>query len=153
MSNTDKKLIRRAAMKKTTSKSAPVKLLAGGNPQISMGEGDATVQAYIATVPGWKREVCMTLDALIAKQVRGVRKAVKWNSPFYGVEGQGWFASYHVFTNYVKLTFFKGTSLDPAPKGGSSAEGRWINIGPDGFDEAQVKAWIKQAAAIPGWLA
>lgn len=130
-----------------------VVLLAGGNPQIPKGEGDAPVQAYIAAVPGWKRDVAKRLDALIARNVPDVRKAVKWNSPFYGVEGQGWFASVHVFTKYVKVTFFRGTSLRPVPPGGTSQEGRWIDVHEDGLDEAQMVLWIKQAAAIPGWLA
>ena len=107
-----------------------VVLLSGGNPQIPKGEGDAPVQAYIAAMPGWKRDVGRRLDALIARTVPGVRKAVKWNSPFYGVEGQGWFASFHVFTRYVKVTFFKGAALEPLPPGGTerSQDSRWIDI-------------------------
>src|ERR1041384_6070921 len=96
--------------KKTTAK--PVKLLSGGNPQIARGDGDAPVQAYIAAMPGWKRDLGARVDALVTRTVPGVRKAVKWNSPFYGVEGQGWFLSFHVFTRYVKFTFFKGAALD-----------------------------------------
>jgi len=130
-----------------------VKLLSGGNPQIAKGEGDAPVRAYIAAVPGWQRAVCEQLDTLIERTVPGVQKAVKWNSPFYGAPGQGWFASYHVYTHYVKLTFFKGTALKPVPGGGTAAEARWINIGADGIDEKQVTAWVKQAAMLPGWLA
>lgn len=130
-----------------------VVLLSGGNPQIPKGEGDGPVQAYIAAVPGWKRDVAKRLDTLIARNVPGVRKAVKWNSPFYGIQGQGWFASFHVFTNYVKLTFFRGTSLRPVPSGGTSAEGRWIDIHEGDLDEEQLATWIRQAAAIPGWLA
>jgi len=130
------------------------RILAGGNPQIAKGEGDAPVQAYIAAMPGWKRQLGERLDALIEQTVPGVQKAVKWNSPFYGVEGQGWFASFHVFTRYVKVTFFKGTSLKPAPAGGSAKEARWIDIGEgEAIDETQMVDWIKQAAAIPGWLA
>jgi hypothetical protein len=104
------------------------RMLAGGNPQIAKGEGDAPVQAYIAALPGWKRDDCKGLDDLIVATVPGVRKAVKWNSPFYGVEGQGWFLSFHVFTHYVKVTFFKGTSLNLPPAGGSAKEARWIDI-------------------------
>jgi hypothetical protein len=129
-------------------------MLAGGNPQIAKGEGDAPVQAYIAALPGWKRDVCKGLDDLIVATVPGVRKAVKWNSPFYGVEGQGWFLSFHVFTHYVKVTFFKGTSLKPPPAGGSAKEARWIDIREgEAFDEAQLVDWIRQAAAMPGWMA
>jgi len=127
------------------------KLLSGGNPQIAKAEGDAPVQEYIAAMPGWKRDVGRRLDALIARTVPGVRKAVKWNSPFYGREGQGWFVSFHVFTRYVKVTFFKGTSLRPVPPGGTGKEGRWIDIHESDLDEAQMATWIRQAAALPGW--
>lgn len=128
-------------------------LLSGGNPQIAKGDGDAPVQAYIAAMPEWKREIGEKLDALIERTVPGVRKAVKWNSPFYGVEGQGWFASYHCFTHYVKLTFFRGTSLEPLPPGESkSPEVRYLDIREGGVpDEKQLASWLKQAAAIPGW--
>lgn len=129
------------------------RLLSGGNPQVSMADGDAPVQAYIAAVPGWKRRICADLDALISRAIPGVSKAVKWNSPFYGAPGKGWAISYHVYTNYVKLTFFKGTSLSPVPSGGASKEGRWVNIGSDGFDEKMLTNWIKQAAELPGWMA
>lgn len=139
----------------TTSKGAvgtakPV-LLAGGNPQIAKADGDAPVQAYIAAIPGWKRAVAQQLDALIARKVPGVRKAVRWNSPFYGVEGQGWFVSYHVFTNYLKVTFFEGASLRPVPPGGKAKDARWIDVHQDDLDEAQMEAWVRQAAALPGW--
>ena len=126
-------------------------LLAGGNPQIAKADGDRPVQAYIAAMPEWKRDVGRRLDALVASTVPGVRKAVRWNSPMYGVEGQGWFMSFHVFTKYVKITFFKGTSLRPAPPGGLAREARWIDIHEDGMDESQIVDWIRQAAAIPGW--
>ena len=129
------------------------KLLAGGNPQIAKADGDAPVQAYIAAMPGWKRDVGRRLDALIARTVPGVRKAVKWNSPFYGVEGQGWFLSFHVFTSYVKVTFFRGTSLRPVPPGPSKhKETRYLDLREDEFDEAQIAKWVKQAAALPGWI-
>lgn len=130
-----------------------VVLLSGGNPQIAKAEGDAPVQAYIAAIPGWKQDVAKRLDALVVRLVPSVRKAVKWNSPFYGIEGQGWFLAFHVFSRFVKVTFFRGTSLQPAPGGGTSKEARWIDIHEDDFDEAQLSAWIKQAAALPGWLA
>jgi hypothetical protein len=133
----------------------PVKRLAGGNPQIAKADGDAPVQAYIAAMPDWKRDLGQRLDALIVKSVPEVRKAVKWNSPFYGIEGQGWFLSFHVFTQYVKLTFFSGASLRPAPPGGTvrSKDARWIDIHEDDpLDEAQMADWVKQAAALPGWV-
>ena len=131
-------------------------LLSGGNPQIAKGDGDAPVQAYIAAMPGWKRAVGECVDALVAQAVPEVRKAVKWNSPFYGVEGRGWFLSFHVFTRYVKLTFFNGAALAPPPLGCTpkSKEARWLDIYEgDELDEAQLAEWVRQAAAIPGWLA
>ena len=129
------------------------RLLTGGNPQIPKGDGDAPVQAYIAAMPGWKRDVGRRLDRLIARKVPKVRKAVKWNSPFYGIEGQGWFLAFHVFTRYVKVTFFKGTSLRPVPPGGTAKEARWIDIHEADLDEAQMARWIEQASSIPGWMA
>ncbi|MBL9013680.1 MAG: DUF1801 domain-containing protein [Myxococcales bacterium] len=130
-----------------------VRLLSGGNPQIPKGEGDAPVKAYIAAMPGWKSAVGKRIDALVGKTVPGVRKAVKWNSPFYGLPGQGWFLAMHVFTRYIKLTFFKGTSLDPIPPGTSKhPEVRYLDLHEEGaFDEARLRRWIGQAAAIPGW--
>jgi hypothetical protein len=128
-------------------------LLSGGNPQIAKAEGDAPVQAYIAAMPGWKRNVGNRLDALIERSVPGVRKAVKWNSPFYGIEGQGWFLSFHVFTRYVKVTFFRGAALRPIPPGASRhRDVRSIDLHEgDELDEAQLARWAKQAAALPGW--
>src|SRR5580765_5675088 len=107
---------------KADAKAKPVKLFSGGNPQIAKADGDAPVQAYIAAMPGWKRDVGRRLDALIVRTVPGVRKAVRWNSPMYGVEGQGWFLGVHTFTNYVKVTFFRGASLDPPPPGASKSK-------------------------------
>lgn len=131
----------------------PVKLLSGGNPQIAKADGDAPVQAYIAAMPGPKRDLGKRLDALIVRTVPNVRKAVKWNSPFYGIEGQGWFVSFHVFTRYVKVTFFQGTSLRPVPPGGTGKDARWIDIYEDDqLDEAQMARWVKQAEALPGWV-
>ena len=132
-----------------------VKLLSGGNPQITKGDGDAPVQAYIAAIPGWKRDVGRQLDALIMRTVPKARKAVKWNSPFYGIEGQGWFLSFHVFSKYVKVAFFKGASLKPLPPGESKQkEVRYLDIREgDLLDEKQVASWVKQAAKLPGWLA
>jgi hypothetical protein len=126
-------------------------LLAGGNPQIAKGVGDAPVQAYLAAMPGWKRDVGRRLDALIMRTVPAVRKAVKWNSPFYGIEGQGWFVAFHVYARFVKVTFFRGTSLRPVPPGGTSAEARWIDVHEDDLDEAQLARWVAQAAAVRGW--
>jgi hypothetical protein len=140
---------------KAAAKAKPgLVLLTGGNPQIAKAEGEAPVQAYIAAMPGWKRAVGKRLDALIVRHVPGVRKAVKWNSPFYGVEGQGWFLQFYVFTRYVKVTFFRGTSLLPIPPSPSKhPEVRYFEIYEgDELDETQMASWIKQAAALPGWV-
>lgn len=135
-------------------KARPVRLLAGGNPRIAKADGDAPVQAYIAAMPGWKREVGRRLDALIVRHVPAVRKAVKWNSPFYGIEGQGWFLSFHTFTHYIKVAFFKGAALRPLPPGASKSEDtRYLDIREDdALDEGQMAKWLKQAAALPGWI-
>ena len=137
--------------KKTKTGARKAALLAGGNPQIAKADGDAPVQAHIAAIPGWKQDIGKRLDALIVRTVPKVRKAIKWNSPFYGIEGRGWFASFHVFTRYVKVTFFRGTSLRPAPSGGTAKDARWIDIHEDDFDEKLLAKWVKQAAALPGW--
>jgi len=126
-------------------------LLAGGNPRISKADGDAPAQAYIAAMPGWKRDIGVRLDALVTHTVPGVRKAVKWNSPFYGIQGQGWFLAFHTFTHYVKVSFFRGTALRPVPPGGKGKDARWIDIHEDDLDLAQMKKWIRQAAVLPGW--
>lgn len=130
-----------------------VVLLAGGNPQIAKADGDAPVQAWIAAAPGWKGDIGRRLDALIERTVPGVRKAVKWNSPFYGVEGRGWFLSLHCFTKYVKVTFFDGASLRPPPPGESKHEHvRYFDIREDDeLDEAQLTSWVGQASRLPGW--
>jgi hypothetical protein len=151
-----KKVARKAAAKKRPARhavAAKPALLSGGNPQIAKADGDAPVQAYIAAMPGWKRDLGGRLDALVARTVPGVRKAVKWNSPFYGVDGQGWFLSFHCFTRYVKVTFFSGASLRPVPPGESKHKDvRYLDIHEDGpFDEAQFAAWVKQASQVPGW--
>ena len=130
--------------------STPV-LLAGGNPQIAKADGDSPVQAYISAMPGWKRDVGQRLDALIMRTVQGIHKGVRWNSPMYGIKDQGWFVSFRVFTHYVKVTFFRGTSLQPVPPGGTGNEARWIDIHEGELDEAVLAEWIQQAAAIPGW--
>ncbi|MCR4268518.1 DUF1801 domain-containing protein [Nitratireductor sp. ZSWI3] len=134
-------------------KSPTPKLLSGGNPQIPKGDGEAPVAAYIAAMPGWKSGLGRRLDALIAAAVPGVQKAVRWNSPFYGVEGKGWFLSFHCFTKYVKVTFFAGASLRPPPPGTSKhPEVRYLDIREDEpFDEEQFASWVRQAAALPGW--
>jgi hypothetical protein len=134
-------------------KAKPVKLLSGGNPQIAKGDGDAPVQAYIAGLSGWQRDVGRRLDALIVRNVPHVLKAVKWNSPFYGVEGQGWFLGLHTFANYLKVAFFRGTSLRPIPPGASkSKDTRYIDIREGELDEAKMAKWVKQAAELPGWV-
>jgi len=127
------------------------KLLSGGNPQIPKGYGDEPVQAYIAAMPEWKHDVGRRLDDLIVRTVPDVRKAVKWNSPFYGADDDGWFLSFHVFTKYVKVTFFRGTSLTPVPPGASKTpETRYLDIHEDDFDEAQFVEWVAQASVLPG---
>ena len=143
---------RKTAPSSQSRKAAKPALLAGGNPRIAKADGDAPVQAYIAAMPGWKRDVGRRLDALIGRTVPGVRKAVKWNSPFYGIEGQGWFLSFHCFTKYVKVAFFRGTSLRPLPPGESKhKEVRYLDIHEDDrLDEAQLAAWAKQASHLPG---
>ena len=142
---------RKTAPKPKAGKAAKPKLLSGGNPQIAKSYGDAPVQAYIAAMPGWKRDVGRRLDALIARTVPGVRKAVKWNSPFYGVEDHVWFLSLHCFTNYVKVAFFRGAQLAPVPPGKSKHKHvRYLDIHEGQLDEAQFADWVKQAAALPG---
>ena len=128
-------------------------LLAGGNPQIAKADGDAPVQAYIAAMLGWKRDVGRRLDALIVQALPDVQKGVKWNSPLYGVEGHGWFLGIHAFTKYVKVAFFRGTSLRPMPPGASkSGDTRYLDIREtDVLDESQFAAWVKQASRLPGW--
>jgi hypothetical protein len=143
--------------KKTAAKRTAAKkptLLAGGNPQIAKGDGDAPVQEYIKAIPGWKRDVARRVDAVITRSIPRVRKAVKWNSPFYGIEGRGWFVSFHCYTNYVKVAFFKGASLMPMPPGKSKQRDvRYLDIREDDtLDEKQLALWIRQASAIPGWL-
>jgi hypothetical protein len=133
--------------------SAKPVLLAGGNPKIAMADGDAPVQAYIAAMPGWKRDVGRQLDALIGRTVPDVHKAVKWNSPFYGMESQGWFLSFHCLTKSVKVAFFRGASLRPLPPGASKVQGtRYLDLREDdALDEKLVASWIQQASEMPGW--
>jgi len=147
------KAAKKAAAKKGTAKEGTGKpvLLSGGNPQIAKGYGNAPVQAYIAAMPGWKRDIGRRIDALVERTVPGVQKAVKWNSPFYGREGDGWFLSYHCFTNYVKVTFFRGSSLEPVPPGASKhPEVRYLDIRENDDFEAQLADWVKQASRLPG---
>jgi len=150
---TRKKSVKRAKKAVTKRSSAKPTLLAGGNPQIAKADGDAPVQAYIEAMPGWKRDLKRRLDALIVRTVPGVSKAVKWNSPFYGVEGRGWFLNFHCFTKYVKVAYFRGAALRPPPPGTSKHKDvRYFDIREgDPFDQAQMAAWIRQAAALPGW--
>jgi hypothetical protein len=131
---------------------AKPKLLSGGNPQIAKADGDAPVQAFIAAMPGWKRDVGRRLDALIVRTVPGVRKAVRWNTPFYGIEGRGWFLAFHCITKYVKVAFLNGTSLRPLPPVASKNEGtRYLHIHEDDrLDEELVASWIRQASELPG---
>lgn len=139
---------------KAAKKAAPAKepkLLSGGNPQIAKGYGEAPIKAYIAAMPGWKRDVGARLDALITRAVPRVKKAVKWNSPFYGLQDDVWFLSFHVFARYVKVTFFQGASLKPPPEGKSKyPQVRYYDIHEGALDEAQFTAWVKQAAKLPG---
>jgi hypothetical protein len=129
-------------------------LLSGGNPQIAKGDGDGPVQVYVAAMPGWKSEAGRRLDRLITRTIPGVRKAVKWNSPFYGVEGQGWFLSFHCYTRYIKLAFFRGAALDPVPPVESKDKNtRYVHIHEeDALDEALLARWIRQASELPGWV-
>jgi hypothetical protein len=137
---------------KDTEATAP-KLLSGGNPQVPKGDGDGPVQTYIEAMPGWKRDVGQHLDALVVATVPGVTKAVRWNSPFYGTEGQGWFLSFHCFTKYVKVTFFDGASLDPLPPVASKDDDvRYLHVRESGeIDDEQFASWLRQASALPGW--
>lgn len=139
---------------KKKPKSKKVVLLSGGNPQIAKGDGEAPVKAYLAAMPGWKRDAGKRIDAMVVKHVPHVRKAVKWNSPFYGVEGQGWFLSFHCFAKYIKVTFFRGAQLEPLPPVESKDPNtRYVHVHEDEeLDEAQWKRWLAQASAIPGWI-
>lgn len=153
--NASKAKATETSAKHAKRKTAKPVLLSGGNPQITKADGDAPVQAYIAAMPGWKRGLGERLDALIVRNVPNVRKAVKWNSPFYGIESQGWFLSLHTFTRYVKVAFFRGMSLRPVPPGASKDKNtRYLHIHEDDvLDETQIADWVKQAAALPGFLA
>jgi hypothetical protein len=154
LAKTSKTPAKKAARpRKPLPKPGEVVLLSGGNPQIAKGTGDAPVQAYIAAMPGWKSDVGRRLDALIVRAVPGVRKAVKWNSPVYGAgaEDNGWFVSFHCFTKFIKVTFFRGTSLSPVPAGASKHPAvRYLDVYEGELDEAQFVAWMKQASRLPG---
>ncbi|MGE0121192.1 MAG: DUF1801 domain-containing protein [Dongiaceae bacterium] len=141
-----------SSARKRPAAAAKPTLLAGGNPQIAKGYGDAPVQAYIAAMPGWKRDVGRRLDAVVARTVPEVHKAVKWNSPFYGIEGQGWFLSFYCFATYVKVAFFRGASLRPVlPGEAKHKDVRYLDIHEDDpLDEAQLAAWVTQASRLPG---
>jgi hypothetical protein len=140
---------------KKAAKKAPKKvaMLSGGNPRIAKADGDAPVQKYIAAMPDWKREIGRRIDAIVTRSVPRVQKAVKWNSPFYGMQGQGWFLSFHCFAKYVKVGFFNGASLRPMPPGASKTKDvRYLDIHvDDALDEAQLAKWAKQASKLPGW--
>ena len=147
-----KALLREAVAYNTDNTDKEPVLLSGGNPQIPKADGDAPVQAYIAAMPGWKSDLGRSLDDLIVNTVPNVRKAVRWNSPFYGIEGKGWFVSYHVFARYVKATFLNGASLCPIPPGsGKDKDSRWVDIYEGELNEEQMATWIRQAADLPGW--
>jgi hypothetical protein len=145
------KVTKKPVAKRTGAKP---RLLSGGNPQIAKADGDGPVQAYLAAMPGWKHDVGRRLDALIVRTVPGVRKAVKWNTPFYGVEGQGFFLGFHCITKYIKVAFFRGTSLHPLPPVESTQkEVRYLHIHEDEqLDEKLVASWIRQASELPGWI-
>ncbi|ASY63531.1 hypothetical protein SJ05684_c20900 [Sinorhizobium sojae CCBAU 05684] len=151
-SSKTRKPAKKAEEKQEVAADAQPRLLSGGNPQIAKAYGDAPVQAYIAAMPGWKSEVGRRIDALITRTVPKVQKAVKWNSPFYGLEGEGWFLSFHCFTKYVKVAFFRGSSLQPLPPGESrQKEVRYLDIHEDDeIDEAQLSDWVRQASQLPG---
>jgi hypothetical protein len=128
-----------------------VVLLSGDNPQIAKGFGDEPVAAYIAAVPGWKQAIVAAIDRFVVNEVPGVNKAVKWNTPLYGLDGETWFLSMHCFKSYVRVTFFKGTELDPMPPKSSKVAGvRYYDVGEAGIDENQFTAWVKQAVLLPG---
>ena len=143
----------KAKAKAAPRKGGKVRLLSGGNPQIAKGDGEAPVQAYIAAMPGWKRAVGERLDALITKTVPKVKKVVKWNSPMYGTESNGLFLGVHCFDKYIKVAFFRGAELTPVPPDPSKDKNtRYYNIYEGKLDEKQFAAWVKQAAALPGWM-
>ncbi len=138
------------AKKKAVAKKKP-KLLSGGNPQIAKGYGEAPVKQYIAAMPGWKREIGAEIDAIATRAVPGVKKAVKWNSPFYGKVENSWFMCFHVFTRFVRVTFFQGASLKPPPVGTSKyPQVRYYDIYEGAFDAAQFEKWVKQSVKFPG---
>ena len=147
-----RKLTKAAEKPVSGNANGEVVLLSGGNPQIAKADGDVPVQAYIAAMPGWKSDLGRRIDDLIVRTVPNVRKAVRWNSPWYGIEGEGWFVSYHVFTRYVKVTFLNGSSLSPVPPGSSKdKDSRWVDIYEGQLDEEQLAEWVRQSAALPGW--
>lgn len=149
MSKKSLKVAKKAAAQRVAGKP---KLLSGGNPQIAKADGDAPVQAFIAAMPGWKRDIGRRLDALIVRTVPSVRKAVRWNTPFYGIDGQGWFLGFHCITKYVKVAFFRGASLRPLPPVDSKQKDvRYFHIHEDDqLDEELVASWIRQASQLPG---
>jgi hypothetical protein len=151
---TKKTATRKTATKPSARGTAKPRLLSGDNPQIAKGDGDGPVQAYIAAIPGWKQEAARHFDALVTRTVPGVKKAVKWNSPFYGVEGQGWFLAFHCFTKYIKVTFLRGTALRPLPPVESKdKDTRYLHIYEnEKLDQKLVTSWLRQASKLPGWI-
>jgi hypothetical protein len=139
---------------KRPARMGKAKLLSGENPQIAKADGNAPVKAYIAAIPGWKRDVARRFDALVVRTVPNVRKAVKWNSPFYGIEGKGWFLSFHCFNKYVKVGFFQGASLKPPLPGMSKHKDmRYLDIHEgEKLDQKLVASWVRQASKLPGWM-
>jgi hypothetical protein len=152
MAGKTRKTSRKVATKAAVKRAGRPKLLSGGNPQIAKSDGDAPVQAYLAAMPGWKRDVGRQLDALVVRTVPNVRKAVRWNTPFYGIEGRGWFLAFHCITKYVKVSFFRGTSLRPVPPVESKKDNvRYFHIHEgDELDEKLLASWIRQASKLPG---
>ncbi|MEK1890710.1 MAG: DUF1801 domain-containing protein [Phyllobacterium sp.] len=152
--NVAKKAAAKSSARKPADAGTEVTLLSGGNPKIAKGDGDVPVQAYIAAMPGWKSDAGRRLDALIVRTIPDVRKAVKWNSPLYGIEGQGFFLGVHCFAKYIKVAFFYGASLQPLPPVASKDKNtRYFHIHEnDDVDQDQLAAWIRQAAALPGWV-
>ena len=145
------KSARKSKVASKVSRGKKVAPLSGGNPQVPKGDGDVPVRAWLAAVPGWKKAVARRVDALVVRTVPGVHKAVKWNSPFYGVTGQGWFLSYHCFDKYLKVTFFRGRSLTPMPPGESKHKTvRYLDIREGELDEGQLADWVRQASQLPG---
>jgi hypothetical protein len=141
-----------AGRTKTRVRPHQPKLLSGGNPQIPKGYGDAPVRAWLAALPAWKKAAARKLDSLVTRSVPGVGKAVKYNSPLYGIDGRTWFLSLHAFDRYIKVTFFRGTQLDPVPPVASKMPRvRYFHLHEtDSLPADLFASWVKQAAMLPG---